>query len=55
MCKHIFHMLILFSIYNEMFGTKIKNILQLFHCTFPVPHHNTLQSIKKQVVTWDTS
>ena len=48
-----------FSHVNSSFLFTMKvltlKLLQLFHCTFPVPHHSNLQSIKKQVVNEDTS
>ena len=50
---HIFHMLILLTM--KSFALKLRHFLQLFHCTFPVYHHSTSQTIKKQVVIQDTS
>ena len=47
-----FHMLILRM---KSFALKLRIFLQLFHCTFPVSHHSTSQTIKKQVVIQDTS
>ena len=40
-----FHMLILFTM--KCFTLKLRKFLQLFHCTFPVPHHSTSQTINK--------
>ena len=48
-----FHMLILLTMTS--FALKLRKFVQLLHCTFPVSHCSTSQTIKEQVVIQDTS